>query len=150
MSKERVEKIISVSNMWFDYFKFISIKCGWACLCVYINRYKEDEICLEYAIQTGGLIVTNDKFRKVSQNIHAEYETGAFCMLIRLKLEKEPRRFCSKCSWSIQLCKPRYDNVSKTYYRTLFHWTIIHRPHVSEKLLVRSGNFMVWLMTAGV
>ena len=48
---------------------------------------------MEYAIQTGGLIVTNDKFRKVSLNIHAEYETSDIYMEIRLNWKRNREDF---------------------------------------------------------
>ena len=57
MSKERVAKI----NVGFAVGLF-SLKN----VILMLNQHKEDEICLEYAIQTGGFIVTNDKFRIIS------------------------------------------------------------------------------------
>jgi len=90
MSKETVTKNISVSNMRLDYFNFIPIKCGWASLCQY-HRYKEDEICLEYAIQTGGLIVTNDKFRIVSPIFYVEQMLIADDFLADIRFENWKR-----------------------------------------------------------
>jgi len=38
------------------------------------TREQEDEICLEYAIQTGGLIVTNDKFRNREDFVRSAHD----------------------------------------------------------------------------
>ena len=76
--------------MRLDYFNFIPIKCGWASLCQY-HRYKEDEVCLEYAIQTGGLIVTNDKFRIVSPIFYVEQMLIADDFLADIRFENWKR-----------------------------------------------------------